>query len=90
MNDGGKDFLAREASKGHVLANLRGDGWKSLGELHQMFIFGALADLTKTRMVAVLLAPLGIAAGCLDVTVRTRADPDVGPGAGDGERLDAL
>ena len=82
MNDGGEDFLSREPGKGHVLANLRADGWKSLGELHHMFVFGALADLTKKPMVAILLAPLGIAARGLDVTVRRRADPDVGPGGG--------
>ena len=62
---------------------------KSLGELHHMFVFGALADLTKKRMVAVLLAPFGIAARGLDVPIRRRADPDVGPGRRDGERLDA-
>jgi hypothetical protein len=89
MNDGSKNFLARETSKGHVLANLRADGGKGLGELHHMFVFGALADLAKAPMIAVLLAPLGIAAGGLDVPVRRRAYPDIGPGRWDGERLDA-
>jgi hypothetical protein len=44
-----------------VLAKLGADGRKSLGEFHHMFVFRALANFTKTRMVAVLLAPLGIA-----------------------------
>ena len=44
-----------------MLAKLGADGRKSLGEFHHMFVFRALANLTKTRMVAVLLAPLGIA-----------------------------
>jgi hypothetical protein len=87
MNDGGNDFLSREASKGHVLADLRADGRKSLGELHHMFVFGALADFSKTPMVAILLAPFGIATRRLDVTVRRRADPDVGPGGGMASNL---
>jgi hypothetical protein len=88
MNDGGKDFLSREASKGHVLANLRADGRKSLGELHHMFHIWCFRGPLETLMVAILLASLGIATRRLDVTVRRRADPDVCPG-GDGERLDA-
>src|SRR4051812_37540313 len=89
MNDGGKNFLPREASKGHVVANLRADGRKSLGELHHMFVFGAFADLSKTPMIAILLAPFGVPARRLDMTVRRWANPEVGPGGGDGERLDA-
>ena len=83
-----RTFSRGKPAKRHVLANLRADGRKSLGELDHMFVFGALAHLAKKRMVAILLAPLGIAAGGLDVTVRKRADPDIGPGRGDGERLD--
>ena len=62
---------------------------RSLGEFHHMFVFCALANFTKTRMVAVLLAPLGIAIGGLDLPIRRRADPNVSPGGWDGERLDA-
>src|SRR6185436_17645299 len=42
------------------------------------------------RVVAVLLATPGVPAGRLDVAVRVGADPDVGPGGRDGERLDPL
>ena len=42
------------------------------------------------RVVAVLLATARVAAGGLDVAVRVRADPDVGPGRRDRERLDLL
>ena len=41
----------------------------------------------KARMVAVLLAPLGVAPGRLDMAVRLRADPHVRIGRRDGERL---
>jgi len=40
-------------------------------------------------VVAVLLASAGVAAGRLQVRVGARADPDVGPGRRDDERLDA-
>ena len=72
-----------------MLAKLGADGRKSLGEFHHMFVFRALANFTKTRMVAVLLAALGIATRGLDVPIRRRADPNVSPGEWDGERLDA-
>ena len=63
-----------------MLAKLGADGRKSLGEFHHMFVFRALANFTKTRMVAVLLAALGIATRGLDVPIRRRADPNVSPG----------
>src|SRR5262245_39421661 len=40
-------------------------------------------------MVAVLLASPGVAAGRRDVAVRGGADPAVGPGRRDAQRLDA-
>src|SRR3954467_14284734 len=55
-----------------------------------MFVFGAFADLSKARMVAILLASLGVPARRLNVAVRNRADPNVGPRGRDGKHLDAM
>ena len=65
-----------------MVANLRADGRKSLGELHHMFVIGAFAEPSKAAMIAILLAPFGVATRRLDVTVRRWANPDVGPGGG--------
>jgi hypothetical protein len=75
MNDGRKDFLAWKASKGHVVTNLGADSRESLCERDDMLVFGALADLAETRMVAVLLATLGITTGSLNMTVSKGSDP---------------
>src|SRR5207253_238900 len=73
----------------HVLAYLRADGRKGLGECHDMPVFGALSYLAKIRMIAVLLAASGIPACGLDVPIRERTNPDVAPGRRDRKRLDA-
>ena len=54
-----------------------------------MLELGAVADRAEIRVVAVLLAPLGVAARRLDVAVGVRADPDVGIGRRDRQRADA-
>ena len=51
--------------------------------------FVGVAHLAPARVVAVLLAPLGVAAGRLEVAVGVRADPDVRPGRRDREGADA-
>jgi hypothetical protein len=58
-----------------VVANLGADGRESLSERDDMLVFGALADLAETRMVAVLLATLGITTGSLNMTVSKGSDP---------------
>ena len=72
-----------------------GFGWSlapplvAIGEGDDALILGAVADLAKARMIAILLAAPGVASGGLNVAVGERADPDVGPDRRNGERLDA-
>src|SRR5262249_38995362 len=49
---------------------------------------GLVPDLLPALVVAVLLAPAGVAAGRLDVPIGARPDPDLAPGRGDGEGAD--
>ena len=64
--------------------------YKRQREFHHVLVFCALADRAELRMVAILFAPLGVAAGRLDVTVRARANPDVRISRRDCKLADAL
>src|SRR4051812_43926176 len=87
MNDRRQHFLTGKPTECHVLTDLSSNGGKRLGKGHDMFVLGALTDVAESRMRAVLLAPLGVATGCLDVPIRKRADPDVRPGRRDRKRF---
>src|SRR4029079_1320550 len=88
MHDSRKDFRSGKATQRHMLTDLGADRRKCLGECYNMLVFRALAHLAETRMVSILLATFGIAAGCLDVTVRKGTDPHVRPRRRDGKRFD--
>src|SRR5690349_11995442 len=53
-----------------------------------MLVFRAVAYLSKTRVVAVLLAALGVPPGRLQMAIDEGTDPDVGPGRRYRQRLD--
>src|SRR5262245_56523514 len=88
MNDGGENLLARKAAERHVLPNLRADTRKSLGECDDVFVLRALAHLAESWMIAILLSALGIPTSGLNVPISKWADPDVGPGRRNRQRLD--
>ena len=90
IDDGGENLLTRQAAQSQMLSDLLADIRQALGEVQHVMVLGALADLPKARMITVLFAPSGVAARGLDVPIRFRADPNIGPGRRDGERLDAL
>ena len=56
---------------------------------HHALVLGLVADLAPAGVVAALLAAAGVASGGLEVAVGDGADPDIGPGGRDDERLDA-
>ena len=62
------------------------DRRQRVSERDDMFVFGALAHLTELRVIAMLLAPLGITSGRLNVPVCNRANPDIRPSGRYGER----
>ena len=70
---------------GDLGADLREHG----GEVDESFELHRLAVGAVVGVVAVLLAPFGIAARRLQMTALVRADPDVGPRGRDRQRLDA-
>ena len=70
-------------------AYLLPNGWKRVGKLDDVFVLRALSDFAEARVVTILLPPLRISAGRLDMAIRVRADPYVGPCWGNGERPDA-
>ena len=71
-----------------MLSNLTSDGWESLGKRDEMLVFRALSHFAKTWMIAVLLAVLGIPAGCLKMSVSEWTDPDVSPSGRNSQRPD--
>jgi len=72
-----------------VFADLFPDCRKSVGERNDMLILRAFPNLTKPRVIAVLLSSLGVSSGRLNMAVGKRADPDISPRRGNGKRLDA-
>jgi hypothetical protein len=85
MHDARQDLFARKPVQRHVLAHLGPDRRQRLGKRHDMLILGALAHLSKTRVIAILLASAPIAADRLDVSIRKWADPYIRPGRRNGE-----
>ena len=65
----------------HLLANRR----QQPAEREHAVELGVVPYGAVLGMVTVLLAAAGVAAGHLDMSVSTRADPDVGPGRGNHE-----
>src|SRR6185437_12187917 len=55
----------------------------------QAAVFRLVAHAAPARMIAVLLAAPGVAADSLNVAIRIRTDPDIGPGRRHRQRLDA-
>src|SRR3954471_15553397 len=53
-------------------------------------VLGLIAHLPPARVIAVLLAAASVPTGRLQVPVRRSADPHVGPGRRDRQRLDSL
>ena len=60
------------------------------GEVDQPVELGVVASCPPAHVVAVLLATPRVAAGRLEVAVRARADPHVGPRRRDGQAPDPL
>ena len=89
MHDGRQHLVARQARQRHLRIDALAHRRQCLGELHQPLVLGAVAHGNEIDVIAVLLAPLGIAAGRLQMAVLAGADPHVGPGRRNGERSDA-
>src|SRR4051794_8979423 len=70
----------------HLLPDLR----QLVGKGHYMLIFGAFSHLAEAGVITVLLATFCVAAHRLNMTIGERANPDIGPGRRNGERLDPL
>ena len=70
IDNSGDDLLARQTRQRHVPAHLGPDCGQCVGESDDMLIFGAVPNFAETRMIEVLLAASGVAAGRLQVSVR--------------------
>lgn len=89
VDDGRQHLLARQAALAHVGRNALADGGQGLAEIQHTLVLRTVAYFPPALMVAVLLAAPVVAAGRLDVALGVGADPDVGIGRRDRERLDA-
>ena len=89
LHDGGEHLFARHAGQREVFLHATADRGQRLGEGDRVAVLGFVADFAPLVVIAVLLAPAGVAADGLQVAVGDRADPDVLPGGRDHEVLDA-
>ena len=90
LDDGRQHLLAPQAALRQVALDPLADLRQRVAEGDHAAELGLVADLPPVGVVAVLLAPPGVAAGRLQMAVRAGADPDVGPGRRDGQLADAL
>src|ERR1700719_593802 len=87
-NHSGQNLVARQATTAQIRLDAVPDQRQCLAETEHMLEFGFVTHLTPARMVAVLLAPAGIAPDRLEMAIRVGADPHLCPGRRDGERLE--
>src|SRR5947209_18651913 len=78
--NGCEHFFTRESREREVMGNSFTNLRKCPGEGDDLIVLCLVAYLAPLRMIAILLASLCIAPGCLDVASRIRADPDISPG----------
>jgi hypothetical protein len=71
-----------------VLADHLSQTRKSACEVEHLVELLLVAPRAPARVVEVLLASRGVDAGGLQMTIRVRADPDIGPGGRDRELAD--
>src|SRR5690606_14410488 len=85
----GQDLFLRQRGARHVALDLLADARQAGRELCQLVVFAGIAQRGPVRVVAVLFAAPGVAAGGLQVPVRPRAYPDIRIGGRNGQRVDA-
>src|SRR5262245_25221507 len=90
IHDGGKNLLARQPAQPQVLAELAPNCWQALRKLEHVLVFGALTHLAEFRMVAILFSALHVPSGRLYVPIGFWTNPNIAPGRGNGQRLQAL
>src|SRR4051794_39794375 len=90
LDDRGEHLLPPQAALRHVLLEPLADPGQGLAEGDHAAELGLVAHLPPFGVVAVLLAPAGVAPGRLQVAVRAGADPDVRPGRRYGQLANAL
>jgi hypothetical protein len=83
-----KTFLTRQSVSPQVPRDPRSQSRQREAEPDHPVVLVAVADFGPARVVAVLLAAAGVAAGRLNVPVGVRANPDVGPGGRDHNAAD--
>ena len=73
VDDRGQDFFTRQAAPCHVLADALPNGGEYVSKGYDVFIFRAVPDFAKARVIPILFTPLRIAARRLDMPIRERA-----------------
>ena len=81
LNHRRENLLARQPAEAHVFGDPRPNLGSASANSDRCSYFAARA-LALVGVVAILLAPLGVAAGGLNVPSGGGADPDVGPAGG--------
>ena len=88
-HDRGEDLLPGKPGRARSAVDARAERRQPLGEGEQPAVLGLVADLAPARVIAVLLAALGVAAHRLDMPVRCGANPHLGPRGRDHQGANA-
>src|SRR5581483_4557300 len=87
---GREDLAPRQVARAQVALDALADLRKDLAELEHAAELRPVARVAVQRVIAVLLASARVARGDLDVALRVRADPHLGPRRRHHERREAL
>ena len=88
-HDGRQDLTPAEVVRAQVALHALAHVGQDLAELEHPPELRLVPRLAIARVIAVLLPPARVASGDLDVAARIGADPDLAPGRGNDESLDA-
>src|ERR1700693_2262972 len=88
QTDDGRDYLAlRQTGSSKIFVYFLADLRKNGSKCQHAAVFGFIAHLPVTRMIAVLLAPARVPADSLDMTILDQADPNIFPGGRNDQGL---
>lgn len=84
-NRQGHHLVATEAGQAQLGVDVPAQPRQRLAEAQQALVLVGIAYLAPARVVAVLLAPTGVAAGGLEMAVGVGTDPDLAIGRRNGQ-----
>src|SRR5262249_49204822 len=88
--DGGENGLAGDVTQFQVPFHPSTEAWEAPAEFEQPFVFRCIAPFSELQVVTILFAAPGIHPRRLKMPAGIRAEPGVGIGRGQSNRIEAI